>query len=254
MERKVCLITGAAGGIGRKLAERFLAGGYCLALADLRPDVLQNAFSPLGRQRPDDLLLLAGDISRETEAARIVGEAAERFGRIDVEVNAAGICGHYDRTVDYTFDNFRRIYEVNVFGTFLMMQKVLPVMVRQKSGAIVNFGSVSGMRGYQYEIGYGSSKWAVIGMTKNVANEYAAAGIRVNAVSPGWVDTDMMKRSTVDYDQLENGKGEDNIDLGPMGRPADPAEIAEAVYFLASPQASYINGANLLVDGGKLTY
>ena len=105
------------------------------------------------------------------------------------------------------------------------------------------------MRGYTLEVGYGSSKWAVIGMTQNVANEYGGRGIRVNSVSPGWVDTAMMHQTLDNYKDLGE-KGE--IHLGPSGRAARPQEIADAVYFLSSPEASHINGANLVVDGGML--
>ena len=128
-----------------------------------------------------------------------------------------------------------------------MMKYTLPVMLEQGKGAIVNFGSCSGMTGYTSEIGYGSSKWAVIGMTKNVANEYARRGIRANSISPGWVNTDMLKQTLENY--KETG---DVANFGCIGRPGEPSEMADAVYYLSSDEASFVNGINLLVDGGKM--
>ena len=110
------------------------------------------------------------DISSEDQVKAVAAKIREKHGRVDALVNTAAIVGKYNKTIDYGFDNFKKIYSINVFGTFLLMSNILPIMVEQKSGSIVNFGSVSGMTGYTFEIGYGSSKWAVIGMTKNVAN------------------------------------------------------------------------------------
>lgn len=139
------------------------------------------------------------DVSSEQQVIDTIAAIKEEKGKIDVLVNTAGIIGKYDETIDYSFEIFRKIYEINVFGTFLMMKYTLPIMLEQGKGAIVNFGSCSGMTGYTSEIGYGSSKWAVIGMTKNVANEYARRGIRANSISPGWVNTDMLKQSLEEY-------------------------------------------------------
>ena len=247
-EKRVSVITGACGGIGREVVKKFYDHGYHVVLLDMDLPRLEQAAGELGLDR-ERASCWALDISDEGQVKDTVAAIRSKLGRIDVLVNTAGIVGRYDKTVDYPFENFRKIYEVNVFGTFLMMQNVLPAMVEQQSGAIVNFGSVSGMRGYTLEVGYGSSKWAVIGMTHNVANEYGGEGVRVNSVSPGWVNTGMMKRTLENYREL--GRQEE-ITLGPCKRPAEPSEIADAVYFLASGEASHINGANLVVDGGML--
>ena len=146
------------------------------------------------------------------------------------------------------FENFKKIYSVNVFGTFLMMHYTLPIMVEQNYGRIVNFGSVSGMTGYTFEIGYGSSKWAVIGMTKNVANEYGQYNIHANSVSPGWVDTPMFWNTLEDYKNFDDSE----VNLGPLGRPSRPDEIADVVYYLCTDEAFIINGSNVLADGGKM--
>ena len=180
-----------------------------------------------------------------------IAQVMTRWGRIDALVNTAGWGGPQKRAEDYTFATFRRVYEINTFGTYLMMAKTLPIMQKQKKGSIVNFGSVSGMFGYSLEIGYGSSKWSIIGMSKNAAVENGKNGVRVNSVSPGWVDTPMFASVLAGYKEDGIGNdGWDNVTVGPMGRIASPEEIANVVLFLCSEKASYINGANLLVDGG----
>ncbi len=247
-ERKVAVITGATGGIGTRVIRKFYDNGYDIAMLDIAEEPLKALIEKEGydESRVSWYVL---NISSEDQVKSTIEAIKEKCGRIDALVNIAGVLGKYNTTEEYGFDNFRKIYEINVFGPFLTMMYALPIMREQGSGAIVNFGSVSGMTGYTYEIGYGSSKWAVIGMTKNVANEYGQYGVRANSISPGWVNTNMFKNSLVDYAE-QFGKGE--VTLGPMGRPAEPQEIANVVYFLCTDEASYINGSNILVDGGMM--
>ena len=244
---KVCIITGAGGGIGKEVVKKFYENGYFVCMLDLKEEFCEKAADALSLDR-SKVGFYALDISSEEQVKSTIDKIVADCGRIDALINTAGICGKYDMTIDYTFENFKKIYEINVFGTFLMMKYCLPTMKAQGKGAIVNFGSVSGMTGYTFEIGYGSSKWAVIGMTKNVANEYAEFGIRANSVSPGWVQTNMLKQS-LDY---YKGLGHDQITLGPMGRTAEPYEIANGVYWLCTDEASYVNSTNLLIDGGMM--
>ncbi len=246
-DKKVVVITGASGGIGKEVVRKFYENDYFLCLLDINEQLLEKVSEELNLGEKD-YSKHSLDISSEEQVRETIKQIIESCGRIDALVNTAGICGRYDETVDYTFENFKRIYEINVFGTFLMMKYTLPHMKLQHRGAIVNFGSVSGMTGYTFEIGYGSSKWAVIGMTKNVANEYGRFGIRANSVSPGWVNTNMLKQSLENYAEF----GDPSITLGPMGRTAEPAEIANGVYWLCSDEASYVNSANLLIDGGMM--
>ncbi|MCI7413045.1 SDR family NAD(P)-dependent oxidoreductase [Hornefia butyriciproducens] len=246
-ERKVCIVTGASGGIGSAVVKKFYGNGYAVEMLDINEDALKTVIEKENLD-PARVRCHTLDVSVEQQVKDTIEGILDARGRIDALVNTAAIIGKYNPTIDYTFENFKRIYEINVFGTFLMMEHVLPIMKKQGKGSIVNFGSVSGMTGYTYEIGYGSSKWAIIGMTKNVANEYGQFGIRANSVSPGWVNTNMFRKSVEDYKNFSDSQ----VTLGPLGRPAEPEEIANVVYFLSSDEASYVNGSNVLADGGMM--
>ena len=246
-ECKVCIVTGASGGIGSAVVKKFYGNGYAVGMLDINEDALKTVIEKENLD-PARVRCHTLDVSVEQQVKDTIEGILDARGRIDALVNTAAIIGKYNPTMDYTFENFKRIYEINVFGTFLMMEHVLPIMKKQGKGSIVNFGSVSGMTGYTYEIGYGSSKWAIIGMTKNVANEYGQFGIRANSVSPGWVNTNMFRKSVEDYKNFSDSQ----VTLGPLGRPAEPEEIANVVYFLSSDEASYVNGSNVLADGGMM--
>ncbi len=204
-EGKVCVVSGAAGGIGAAVVKKFYDNGYKVIMLDINEEALQKSIEEEKYEagRIDYFVL---DISSEDQVKAVAAKIREKHGRVDALVNTAAIVGKYNKTIDYGFDNFKKIYSINVFGTFLLMSNILPIMVEQKSGSIVNFGSVSGMTGYTFEIGYGSSKWAVIGMTKNVANEYCEYGIRANSVSPGWVNTKMFRDTADDYGNFDDSK------------------------------------------------
>lgn len=246
---KIVVITGAGGGIGRAITKKFTDLGAKVALLDVKAEFAQKTADALALDA-GHALCLGADVSDEESVKATVAKIVAHYGRIDALVNVAGIPGPSARTEDYSFADVKKVYAVNVFGTFLMMQNVLPVMQKQGSGAIVNFGSVSGMFGYPYEIAYGSSKAAVIYMTKNAANENGGNGVRINSISPGWVDTGMMKTILDSYKDVGIQDSSENVTLGPMKRPGKPEEMANVVAFLCSDEASYVNGSNFLVDGG----
>ena len=247
---KVCIVTGAGGGIGKAIVKEFYDSGALIALVDIKGLEAVVRDLELDENR---ILCLTDTITEEDRVEHIISSVVERFGRIDVLVNTAGICGKYQMTADFDFDNFKNIYAVNVFGTFLMTKHTIPVMKAQGGGAIVNFASISGMTGYKYEAAYGSSKWAVIGMTKVAAKEYGRDGIRVNCVSPGIADTDMLTFTLESYRKDFGAVNpEATLTAGPIPRAADPSEVAKVVAFAASDYACYVTGANLVVDGGKL--
>lgn len=246
---QVVVLTGASGGIGSTMAKKFTDLGAKVALLDIALDPLEKLAEKLGLGA-DRAYCAVADVSDEASVKEVVDGIMDHFGRIDVLINAAGIPGPSARVEDYSFANAKKVLEVNLLGTFLMMHTVLPIMQAQKHGSILNFGSVSGIVGYPFESAYGASKAAIIHLTKNAASENGGNGVRVNAISPGWVDTNMMSTILESYKDVGFAKSEDNITLGPLGRPGSPEEMANVAAFMCSEEATYINGSNFLVDGG----
>lgn len=246
---KVVVLTGASGGIGSAMAKKFSSLGAKLALLDVALERVETLAEDL-QLESSRVLCRTVDVADETSVQEAVDAIVDHFGRIDVLVNAAGIPGPSARVEDYSCADARQVLSVNLFGTFFMMHAVLPVMQRQKYGAILNFGSVSGIVGYPFESAYGASKAAIIHLTKNAASENGGNGVRINAISPGWVKTNMMSTILNSYKDVGFENAEENVTLGPMGRPGTPEEMANAAAFLCSEEASYVNGTNFLVDGG----
>lgn len=244
---KVAVVTGAARGIGAATAARFLAEGYVVVGLDVLP-----LDQPITRQS-HLFHFYQCDVTDEIAIERLIGEVEQKFGRIDVLANVAGVVLVKPLT-ETSWEDFQRIVNVNLGGTFLLLKYVLPVMQKRKHGAVVNMASVSGHVG-QIDHGlYGATKAAVIALCRGLAWEMAPYHIRINSVSPGSVDTPMLRgdieiesgKSALPLHQVKAKREEEQA----FGRWADPAEIASAVYFLASDQASFITGTDLLVDCG----
>jgi 3alpha(or 20beta)-hydroxysteroid dehydrogenase len=239
LEGKVALITGAARGMGAAAARLFVAEGASVVLGDVLPEVKEVA-SELG----DRALALTLDVTDEVAWRDAVAAAEQRFGRLDVLVNNAGIL-LMDELGKTTTETYRKVNDVNALGCFLGMREAAPALTRAGGGSIVNLSSVEGLGGNRFLVAYTASKFAVRGMTKAAAIELAAAGIRVNSVHPGGIDTPMVRHFIPDdKDMAWMGR------QVPMKRPGTPEEVAQAVAFLASDAASYITGAELAVDGG----
>jgi NAD(P)-dependent dehydrogenase (short-subunit alcohol dehydrogenase family) len=240
---RVAIVTGAAQGIGRRTAELLAERGYDLALSDLRPpsDTLR-AVTALGAEA----IQLLGDISDEAAVFRFAATVRERWGRADVLVNNAGI-SMIAPAEDLTAADYRRVLEVNLVAPFLLAKAFSAMMLSQRSGSIVNVSSVAGLVGVADRAAYNASKHGLIGLTRTLAAEWGGRGVRVNAVCPGWVKTEM------DLADQAGGSYTDADITGrvPMARFATPDDIAKAIAFLADPQESaYINGHALTVDGG----
>ena len=246
---RTAIVTGAGGDMGRAIVRKFAENGANVVLMDIREEAILAAAAGM-ELAEERFLCAAADISNPDSVKAAIEKVMDRFGRIDYLVNLAGIEGpNNSRTEAYDLTWAKRVFDINVFGTFIMMQTCLPIMQAQHYGAIVNFGSVSGICGYAGEIAYGASKAAVIHMTKNAANENGGNGVRINAISPGWVNTEMYRRILEQYKTTyENPL--DNVTFGPMGRPSEPEEMANVVVFLCSDEAAFVNGANWLCDGG----
>jgi NAD(P)-dependent dehydrogenase (short-subunit alcohol dehydrogenase family) len=233
-EQRVAVVTGAAQGIGRRVAEVLAAEGYALALLDRQPVPGSTALS------------WVGDVSAEADVAAFAAAVDDRFGRVDVLVNNAGVA-FITPLEETTLDDWRHVLDVNLTGPFLLCREFGRRMLAAGAGAIVNIASVAGLRGVADRAAYNASKHGLVGLTRTLAAEWGGRGIRVNAVCPGWVKTEMDVAS-----QAEGAyRDADITDHVPMGRFASPDDIAQAVAFLADPAKSgFVNGEALSVDGG----
>jgi NAD(P)-dependent dehydrogenase (short-subunit alcohol dehydrogenase family) len=240
---QVAVVTGAARGIGRRVALALAERGYAVAANDLSPpEEALIEFEQLGAEA----LGISGDVSDEEAVREMVGDVMEIFGRIDVLVNNAGISGIVPAEQTALAD-WNRILAVNLTGPFLMSREFGKEMLRQGSGSIVNISSVAGLLGVSDRAAYNASKHGLIGLTRTLAAEWGGRGVRVNAVCPGWVKTEMDQE---DQD-LGGYTDADIVARTPMARFARPGDIAQAVAFLADSELSgYINGHTLSVDGG----
>ena len=241
--RRVAIITGAAQGIGRRTAEVLAERGHDLALIDLHEaEAAVEAARACGREA----LSFTGDITDEGEVAAFAGRVEERLGRVDVLVNNAGI-SHISPAERTSLADYRRVLEVNLVAPFLLARVFGEKMLAAGSGAIVNVASVAGLLAVADRAAYNASKHGLVGLTRTLAAEWGGRGVRVNAVCPGWVKTEM------DHKDQANGTYSDADITGrvPMGRFASPDDVARAIAFLADPvEAAFINGHCLSVDGG----
>lgn len=239
---KVAIVTGAASGIGRATAVRFATDGASVVVSDVNDD---------GGHDTVDIVTGAGgaatyvhaDVSDDADAARLVATAADTYGGLDIAVNNAGKLGHFMPAADIPLDEFDRIMAVNVRGVFLGIKHQLPAIAARGGGAIVNVASAAGYLAQPFAAAYTASKHAVVGLTKAAALDHAQSGVRINSVCPGGVATNIAAH-------LDLSGMEDAPEPHPLGRPAQPEELANAIVWLASDDASFVLGSNVLVDGG----
>src|ERR1700684_426505 len=244
MTNQVVLITGALTGIGRATAVAFANKGAKVVVSGRHDDKGQELATEL-RALGAEAEFVRADVTKEDEVSDLVDNTVARFGRLDVAVNNAGLEGDLGPIQDATVENFKAVHDTNVLGVFLSMKHELRAMAGQDSGSIVNIASTYGHKAAAGATAYVSSKFAVEGLTKTVAPEQGHSGSRVNAVGPGPTDTVMLDRFT--------GTEEGNdalIATVPMRRRGTPEELANAIVFLSSPEASYISGTVFEVDGG----
>lgn len=250
LEGKAALVVGGAGGIGAATARLFREEGASVAIIDLEPQQVEIAAREIG----EDVVAVSADISSEPEAARAVGEAVERLGRLDVLANVAAIrC--YGPITEATPESWEAIIGVNLLGTAHCCKFAIPAMARSGGGSIINVSSSNAMVGRGMMGQYDATKGALLSLTRSLACDHVADGIRVNAVSPGPTLTPFhVRRRMADtgesYEEAEAAIRAAGAPHTLLGRQAEPIEIARAILFLASDESSYITGINLQVDGG----
>ena len=243
----VAVVTGAGSGIGLGIADRFAEAGAQVVLADVNVDCGQQAAAGV-QARYGKGLFVAADISRAADCRRLMDTALETYGHIDTLVNNAGV-NFVKPTLQMTEEDWDRVVDVDLKGTFLCSRYALESMVARGQGSIVNIGSVHTMATLPEAAPYAAAKGGVLMLTKALAIEFAPHGIRVNTVGPGLTDTQIWQDIQAAAEDIEEAHRHwfDNI---PLGRVQTAREVANVVLFLASPDASYVTGANLITDGG----
>ena len=247
LREKVALVTGGTSGIGRETAIQFARAGARVVVAGRREQegsVTVNEIQAAG----GDGYFVQTDVTQEDQVKRLVDETVQRYGRLDIAFNNAGV-EHGGPINEFTADDYRHVFDINVLGVFLSQKYEIPAMVKSGGGVIINTSSILGHIAMPGSAIYNASKHAVEGITKTTALELAQQGIRVNAVAPGAIATDMIDR----FAGEEGAEGRKQLELmHPMGRLGQAKEIAAAVLYLASDAASFTTGISLPVDGGFL--
>ena len=240
LQDKVAIITGGARGMGAATVRLFVEHGARVVVTD----VLEAEGRALAAELGESAAFMRHDVSDEAAWQQVLAFACERFGKVDVLVNNAGIL-IFRSLLETTKTDFERVLSVNLTGTFLGMRTLAPHMIGNGHGSIVNISSIDGMKGANSLAAYASSKWGIRGLSKVAAMEFGHRGLRVNSVHPGGIDTVMTNPHGVAREQLDP-----HYTMVPMQRTGTPEEVAAATLFLASDDASYINGAEIAVDGG----
>ena len=243
LQHRVAVVTGAAQGIGNAIARRLAAEGARVAIIDIDESGASRAAAHIG----DDTLAVAADVSREEEVDRAFSQVIDKFGGLDILVNNAGIVGSDTPVHDLQVDDWDRVLDINMKGTFLCSRAAVRHMIPKKSGVIVSMASISGKEGNANMAPYSVSKAGVICFTKTLAKEMLEYGIRVNCVAPALIDSPLLEG-------MDPERVEFLTSRIPMGRLGQPEEVAATILFLVSDQSTFTTGACFDVSGGRATY
>jgi NAD(P)-dependent dehydrogenase (short-subunit alcohol dehydrogenase family) len=241
---KTALVTGAASGIGKAIALLYAQHGANVLVSDLDAQKGQLVVEEIKGMDVQAHFVLA-DVSDPADNERLVNEVVNRYGKLDIACNNAGIGGEQNLIADYSLDSWHQVININLNGVFYGLKYQLAQMAKQGHGAIINMASILGQVGTQNSSAYVTAKHGVVGLTKAAALEYAGRGIRINAVGPGYIDTPLLKALP---EEAYNGL----VDLHPLGRLGKSEEVAELVVWLSSTKASFVTGAYYPIDGGYL--
>ncbi len=245
LKNKVALITGAGSGIGEAASLLLAKNGAAVVLSDMDGSGGQRVLEAV-RKGGGQAEFILGDVSLPADCERMVTVAVKRFGRLDIAVNNAGISGPAALTGDYPQDGWDKVIAVNLSGVFYGMRHQIPAMLKAGGGSIINMASILGQVGFATASAYVAAKHGVVGLSRNAAVEYAAQGIRVNSVGPGFIRTPLLTKN-LSQEQMDG-----IASLHPIGRLGTPEEVAELVLWLASDRSSFVTGSYYAVDGGYL--
>lgn len=243
---KVAIVTGAASGIGRDTAIAFSKKGASVVVSDVNKKGLDETAEIIEKDG-GDVTAIVCDVSSPEDVKKMIDETMEKYGRLDIACNNAGVGGELAPTADYTIEQWDKVLNINLRGQWLCMKHQIPAMLKIDGGSIVNITSILGKVGFANAPAYVAAKHGLVGLTKAAALEYSAQGVRVNAIAPAFIETPMLEDAglTTDPDMKKT-----LVDMHPIGRLGQPREVADAIVWLASDEASFITGHTLLVDGG----
>lgn len=247
MKDKGAIVTGAAVEIGKATALEFVRRGARVVISDVDTDGLKETAALADELEGKALLSIRADVSKPDEVKSLIDQTVAEFGRLDIAVNNAGIEGAQAATADYPIEGWDCVIDINLRGQWLCMKYEIPAMLEHKSGAIINVSSILGKVGFENAPAYTAAKYGLIGLTKAAALEYSEKGIRINAVSPAFIETPMLERAGITSEEETN---QQIISLHPIGRLGKAEEVAEAKAWIASDSASFVTGHSLMVDGG----
>ena len=248
LEEKTAIITGGGGGIGRSTAIRFAKEGARVAVADIDVSIGEETVSLIKRDG-GEAIFIKTDVTESEQLKALIDTTTSTFGALHILFNNAGVGNSEVRSIDLTEEEWDRVIDINLKGVFLGIKYAIPELIKAEGGAIINTSSLLGLKGQKYMSAYNASKAGVVTLTQNAALEYGKYNIRVNAIAPGVIDTpiiDQWKQNERKWPIISRANA--------LGRIGTPDEVANAVLFLASDEASFITGTTLSVDGGGLTF
>jgi NAD(P)-dependent dehydrogenase (short-subunit alcohol dehydrogenase family) len=242
----VAIVTGAASGIGLEAAKAFAHKGASVVMSDVDEERLEESCKVVDMINEKTVFIKA-DVSEEDDVKKLIRFTLDTFGGIDIACNNAGVGGELNATADYTVAEWDRVIGINLRGQWLCMKYQIPEMLKRGKGSIINVASILGKVGFANAPAYVAAKHGLVGLTKSAALEYGARGVRVNAIAPAFIETPMLERAGLTTDPEAK---QQLVQLHPIGRLGQPEEVAHAIVWLASDEASFVTGHTLLVDGG----